>query len=303
MLSRLPVLLCPVCRQDLQPVGAGGTGRVRALACRERHSFDAARQGYFNLLVGKGTAFESDTAEMVAARTAFLDAGHYRVLAEALARAAEPALNGPAPTVLDSGTGTGHYLRAVLDYLDDQLKNREPVDGADGVAAVGLDISKFALRRAAKLNPEAINLVGDVWQPLPLPDAAVDVVTVVFAPRNAAEFARVLKPSGRLIVVTPRAGHLGEIASQAGMLGIDPDKDERLAEALAGRFSPLPEQDIDVELSLSPEDVANLALMGPAGHHMDRATLSGRLAGLPQTTRVSARFRISIFVPAEIPAP
>jgi 23S rRNA (guanine745-N1)-methyltransferase len=302
MLSRLPVLLCPVCRQDLQPVGDGGTGRVRALACRERHSFDAARQGYFNLLVGKGTAFESDTAEMVAARTAFLDAGHYRPLAEALARAAEPALNGPAPTVLDSGTGTGHYLRAVLDYLDGQLKNREHGDGADGVAAVGLDISKFALRRAAKLNPEAINLVGDVWQPLPLPDAAVDVVTVVFAPRNAAEFARVLKPTGRLIVVTPRAGHLGEIASRAGMLGIDPGKDERLADALAGRFSPLSTQDIDVDLSLSPGDVANLALMGPAGHHTDRATLTERLAGLPQTTRVSARFRISIFMPSDIPA-
>jgi 23S rRNA (guanine745-N1)-methyltransferase len=306
MLSRLPVLLCPVCRQDLQPVGDGGTGRVRALVCPERHSFDAARQGYFNLLVGKGTAFESDTAEMVAARTAFLDAGHYRPLAEALARAAEPALNGSAPTVLDSGTGTGHYLRAVLDYLDDQLKNREPGDGGDGaagVAAVGLDISKFALRRAAKLNPEAVNLVGDVWQPLPLPDAAVDVVTVVFAPRNAAEFARVLKPTGRLIVVTPRAGHLGEIASRAGMLGIDPGKDDRLADALAGRFSPLSTQDIDVDLSLSPGDVANLALMGPAGHHTDRATLTERLAGLPQTTRVSARFRISIFVPSEIPAP
>lgn len=322
MLSRLPVLLCPVCRQDLQPIHDGGTGRVRALACRERHSFDAARQGYFNMLVGKGTAFESDTAEMVAARAAFLDAGHYRPLADALALAAEPALGGPAPTVLDSGTGTGHYLRAILDYLNgahssnssDRAETRDFVDGAasadgdrvdgvTGVAAVGLDISKFALRRAARLNPEAVNLVGDVWQPLPLPDAAVDVVAVVFAPRNAAEFARVLKPSGRLLVVTPRAGHLGEIASQAGMLGIDPAKDERLAEALAGRFTPLSTQDIDVDLSLSPEDVANLALMGPAGHHTDRATLTGRLAGLPRTTRVSARFRISVFVPAEMPAP
>ncbi|MFC9332841.1 putative RNA methyltransferase [Arthrobacter sp. NPDC057009] len=297
MLSRLPVLLCPVCRQDLQPVHDGGTGRVRALACRERHSFDAARQGYFNLLVGKGTAFESDTAEMVAARTAFLDAGHYRPLADALAQAAAPALQGPAPAVLDSGTGTGHYLRAILDYLDGSGAR----DSREGLAAVGLDISKFALRRAARLNPEAINLVGDVWQPLPLPDAAVDVVTVVFAPRNAAEFARVLKPAGRLIVVTPRAGHLGEVASQAGLLGIDPAKDERLAEALAGRFAPLSTRDIDVDLSLSPEDVANLALMGPAGHHTDRAALTEKLAGLPPVTRVSARFRISVFVPSEIP--
>jgi len=32
-------------------------------------------------------------------------------------------------------------------------------------------------------------------------------------------------------------------------------------------------------------------------------TLTERLAGLPQATGVSARFRISIFVPGEIPAP
>ncbi len=99
--------------------------------------------------------------------------------------------------MLDSGTGTGHYLRAILDTS----RAAKPA-----IAAVGLDISKFALRRAARLNPEAVNLVGDVWQPLPLADAAVDVVTVVFAPRNASEFARVLRPSGRLVVVTPPAG-------------------------------------------------------------------------------------------------
>jgi 23S rRNA (guanine745-N1)-methyltransferase len=267
---------------------APGT-RSKALACRNGHSFDAAKQGYFNLLVGKGTAFEADTAEMVAARTAFLDAGHYRPLAAAVAAAAEPALLGPEPAVLDSGTGTGHYLRAILDV---------PGHG-DGMAAVGLDISKFALRRAARLNAEAVNLVADVWQPIPLADSAVDVVTVVFAPRNASEFARVLRPSGRLVVVTPRPGHLAEIASQAGMLGIEPAKDERLAGSLSGHFELLSTQDLDLELELSPADVANLALMGPAGHHTDRAALAKRLADFPAVTAVSARFRISVFLPRD----
>lgn len=285
---RLPPLLCPVCRDPLSPVPAFAPGtRSKALACRNGHSFDAAKQGYFNLLVGKGTAFEADTSEMVAARTAFLDAGHYRPLAAAVAAAAEPALLGPEPAVLDSGTGTGHYLRAILD-----LPGHE-----DGMAAVGLDISKFALRRAARLNAEAVNLVGDVWQPIPLADTAVDVVIVVFAPRNASEFARVLRPSGRLVVVTPRPGHLAEIASQAGMLGIEPAKDERLAGSLSGDFELLSTQDLDLDLELSPADVANLALMGPAGHHTDRAALAKRLADFPAVTAVSARFRISVFLP------
>lgn len=272
------LLLCPVCRSPFTPE-SGNT----VLACAAGHSFDAAKQGYFNFLTGKGTVFEADSADMVAARHDFLAAGHYRPLADALAGLAAPFLAGPAPAVLDAGTGTGHYLRAVLDRVP--------------AAAVGLDISKFALRRAARLNPEAANLVADVWQPLPVADAAVDVVAVVFAPRNAPEFARVLRPGGRLIVVTPRPGHLAEIAGQAGLLGIEPAKDERLAAALAGHFRAMAGEDLEVALELSPADVVNLAHMGPAGHHLTREALAETRASLPGRTAVTARFRINVFEP------
>ena len=178
-------LLCPVCRNGLR-FGAGG---AQALVCGAGHSFDAAKQGYFNFLVGKGTAFEADTAEMVAARFDFLSAGHYQPLADAVAEFAAPALaeaRDGQPTVLDAGTGTGHYLRTLLDRVQLEYVARGSVagggvaEGSEGgrppeavapdsapVVAIGLDISKFALRRAARLNPEALNVVGDVWQPLP----------------------------------------------------------------------------------------------------------------------------------------
>ena len=279
-------LLCPVCRNRLGFSGPAG----RSLVCNAGHSFDAAKQGYFNFLVGKGTVFEADTADMVAARYDFLSAGHYRPLADAVADLAAAALAGAAAqepgTVLDAGTGTGHYLRVLLDRL---ALEQAPVE------AIGLDISKFALRRAARLNPDAVNVVSDVWQPLPVGDDAVDVVTVVFAPRNAAEFARVRRPGGRLFVVTPRPGHLEEVAGLAGLLGIDPAKDERLAASLEGHFAALSADQIDIALSLTPDDVVRLALMGPAGHHQDRRVLASRTAGLPPRTAVSARFRISVF--------
>lgn len=310
-------LLCPVCRNSLRP----GDDAARTLVCGAGHSFDAAKQGYFNFLVGKGTVFEADTADMVAARFDFLSAGHYRPLADAVADLAAPALArsaGKRPTVLDAGTGTGHYLRAVLDRAkqDRAKQNRaEPEETEQERAehqgeapggfprelvpaqAIGLDISKFALRRAARMNPEAFNVVGDVWQPLPVADHAADVVTVVFAPRNAPEFARVLRPGGRLVVVTPRPGHLEEIAGRAGLLGIEPAKDERLAMSLGKHFTPAGSRDLDLALLLDPRDVANLALMGPAGHHLDRAALAALEAGLPARTSVSARFRISVFEP------
>ena len=275
-------LLCPVCRNGLMP---GGEHR---LACPDGHSFDAARQGYFNFLVGKGTVFEADTAAMVAARFDFLSRGHYTPLADAVAELAVPGLQGPEPAILDAGTGTGHYLKTLLATVP--------------ASAIGLDISKFALRRAARMNPGAVNLVSDVWQPLPVADDAVDVVTVVFAPRNAAEFARVLRPGGRLIVVTPRPGHLAEVAGQTGMLGIEPAKEERLAASLDADFGFHSVRELDLELGLEPADVGNLALMGPAGHHVDPSALDAIIAGLPPVTKVSARFRISVFEPRKQPS-
>ncbi|UVJ37752.1 methyltransferase domain-containing protein [Arthrobacter sp. CJ23] len=269
-------LRCPVCQDPLRRT----TSPRAALVCGNGHSFDAAKQGYFNLLTGKGTPFEADSADMVAARHAFLAAGHYTAMAAAVAELAAPALAPPDAVVLDAGTGTGHYLRAVLD--------RSPA------AAIGLDISKFALRRAARLNPDAVNLVWDIWRPLPIADAAVDVVLVVFAPRNPAEFARVLRPGGSLIVVTPRPGHLAEIAERSGMLGIEDGKAERLSERMQEHFAHGTTTELDIRLELSGAELADLAYMGPAGHHLDRAELARSVQDDGAVT-ANAKFAITVF--------
>lgn len=278
-------LLCPVCSDQLQLQEPPAQGQGR-LACSSSHSFDAARQGYYNLLVGKGTAFEADTAEMVEARFNFMAAGHYRPLADAVAAAVVPLLSGDPAVVLDSGTGTGHYLRTLLDAA---------AEGRRNVAAVGLDISKFALRRAARLNPEAVNLVCDVWQPLPVADNSVDAITVIFAPRNAPEFSRVLRPAGRLVVVTPRSGHLASIAALTGMLGIEEGKDDRLTSSMAPYFEVEDTHHVDFRLALTHKEATDAAFMGPAGHHFDRQAIAARLADQPGIIESEARFRLTLF--------
>jgi 23S rRNA (guanine745-N1)-methyltransferase len=273
-------LRCPVCNGPFRLNEAPPF----SLGCVAGHSFDSAKQGYFNLLSGKGTVFEADSAEMVAARHDFLGAGHYAPLAEAIADLAAPALAAPGSLVLDSGTGTGHYLRTVLDLTP--------------AAAIGIDISKFALRRAARLNPGAINLVWDIWRPLPLADHAVDALIVVFAPRNPPEFARVLRPGGRVIVVTPRDGHLGEIAERTGMLGIEPGKDERLAESMQEYFTLADAVRLDVDLNLSGRDIADVAFMGPAGHHLERSALLASTSA-ETSVKATAKFTLSVFTAPE----
>ncbi|MGW9412566.1 putative RNA methyltransferase [Arthrobacter cupressi] len=269
-------LRCPVCQDALDVE----TRPRRALRCPAGHSFDAAKQGYFNLLTGKGTAFEADSAAMAAARHDFLSAGHYAALADALAELAAPGLDRDGAVVLDSGTGTGNYLNAVL--------KRSPA------ASIGLDISKFALRRAARLNPGTVNIVWDVWRPLPLVSGSIDVVTVVFAPRNPPEFARVLRPGGRVIVVTPRPGHLAEIAGLAGMLRIEEGKDERLAGSMGGHFTMAVQEALDIPLQLGESEAADLAFMGPAGHHLGRQELVASLAGTG-TVETTAKFALTVF--------
>ncbi|MFP5311173.1 MAG: methyltransferase domain-containing protein, partial [Actinomycetes bacterium] len=264
------------------------------LACPNGHHFDAARQGYFNLLVGKGSPFEPDSAPMIASRFTFLGDGHYRPLAQAVAAAVVPALPLEGARVLDSGTGTGHYLREILDAA---ARIGHPV------SAIGLDISKFALRRAARLNPEAANLVWDIWQPLPVASNSVDAVTVVFAPRNPAEFARILRPAGVLAVVTPRRGHLADLAALTGMLGIEEGKEERLMDAMAGYFEPESSLDVDIPLRLTRQAAADLAFMGPAGHHLDRGDIAARLSGSPEPVTAEARFKLLVFRPRNPFAP
>ncbi|MEU6175398.1 putative RNA methyltransferase [Streptantibioticus parmotrematis] len=263
------LLVCPVC-------GDGLARRTGGLGCPAGHSFDLARQGYVNLLTGNARSGTADTPEMVAARSAFLTAGHYAPLTEAVARAAVQDAPG---TVLDAGTGTGHYLAAVLDALP-------------GARGLGLDISKFALRRAARAHPRARAAVWDVWRPLPVRTGAVDLVLNVFAPRNAAEFHRVLRPGGTLLVVTPGPDHLAEL--RAGMLDVDADKDERLDRALSGHFRQAERVALEYPMTLTPAEAADAVGMGPSAHHAER-----RAGALPEEpVRVTASFRLSRYRPA-----
>lgn len=265
------LLICPVCGQPLQHAG-------RTLACGSGHRFDAARHGYFNLLTGRGSPFTGDTAEMVDAREDFLGSGHYAPLRSAVVTAARR--HAVAPTVaLDAGAGTGYYLEG--------LAAEEP-----GLFPVALDVSKIALRRAARRLPGGISIVWDVWRPLPLADHSVDVLLNVFAPRNAAEFLRVLAPGGRLVVVTPRPGHLAGLEALGPLLSVPEQKADDVLAAFVGDLAELDRQDLDYVMTL-PVDLARSALvMGPAARHRGADAGSTRPPSAP--LEVAACFTVQV---------
>ena len=284
-------LRCPACGAAL--ARAGGT-----LRCPNGHAFDIARQGYVSLLAS-GLAPVGDTAAMVQARAAFLAAGHYAPLADAVAAAvgaapvapgahvapAAPAAENPPGCVADVSAGPGYYLAAVLDRLP-------------GRAGLALDASKFAARRAARAHDRIGAIVADVRGRLPVADRAAAVALSVFAPRPAAELRRVLHPAGRLLVVTPDSDHLGELAGPLGLLSVDPRKDERLTARLGPYFDLAGQHQHRFRLALDHRDVAAAVAMGPSAWHADPAELTGRIAALPSPMPVTVSVTMWTFRPA-----
>jgi 23S rRNA (guanine745-N1)-methyltransferase len=219
---------------------------------------------------------------MVAARERFLAGGHFDplpgALAEAIGEAAAPDL------VVDLGAGPGWYLAGVL----------ESSPAAFGLA---LDVSKPALRRAARSHPRAAAVACDVWRPLPLRDAVACVVLNVFAPRNGPELARILAPDGVAAVVTPAPGHLHELARPLGLIGLDERKDERLAEQLAPGLRVASSRALEWKLRLGRAAARDVAAMGPSAFHLRAGELDERIAALPELVEVTAAVRITTATP------
>lgn len=273
----LEALACPVCR-------AGLTLGERGLSCPGGHTFDLAREGYASLLTGATPPGSGDTKEMVADRLRFQQHGHYDPIGHALARALDAAGLPERPLVVDAGGGTGHYLSLVLEALP----------GAHGLTT---DVSKFAARKAAKVHPRAGAATADTWRGLPLGTDTADALLNVFAPRESAEFHRVLRPGGLLVVVTPDTDHLAELRGPLALLEVDPHKDERLSRGLHGHFDPQESTPLRFTLKLDRTDAATIVGMGPSARHMSAAELADRVAALPDPVTVTASVRINTYRP------
>ena len=277
----IDLLRCPVC-------GLALTDERTGVRCAAGHRFDLARQGYLNLLRGPPPA-HADTAVMVAARERFLGGGSYRPVAEALLAAVRagrgavrPDGGSAAPTLLEGGAGTGYYSTALLEGL-----------GGRGLA---LDISTAAARRAARAHPRLAAVVADVWGPLPVVDGRVDLVATVFAPRNPAEFARVLRPGGLLAVVTPLPEHLAELRTALGLLDVEHDKQERLAATLGEHLEPLASQTLRYPVRWARPALLDLVAMGPNAFHRSPAALAEQVGALPDPLPATVAVAVSTWV-------
>ncbi len=177
------MLVCPV-RDCHLPLAR----EERRLVCPREHSFDVARSGYVNLLQPQDRRSKEpgDSAATVAARRRLHDRGVTEPLLRAIA---EIVHAGASDVVLDAGCGDGFYLGSLARQT--------------GFDAHGIDISIPAVDAAAKRYPDCEWIVANADRFVPYVDGAFSLVLSITARMNSAEFRRVLRQNGRLLVAIP----------------------------------------------------------------------------------------------------
>lgn len=227
---------------------------------------------------------QGDDPAMLHAREAFLSRGHFAPFVEEVSAAVHDAIDEAGipeedtPVICEIGAGTGYYLAHNLDEVY-------------GAIGIGIDISSAAAEHLASCHPRVGAVVADARQRLPLHDGVVDALTVIFSPHNAAECARVLAPTGQLIVLLPEPGHLKELRQPLGIRDVEPGGVAEFREqaAEAGLVFAAEPRTIEFSMRLDRESIKAQIGMSPSARDIPEDELAERAAQLPPAMTVSAK--------------
>lgn len=254
-------------------------GEMRQMTCPRGHSFDRAREGYINLLVGGKGGTHGDNREMVEARRRFLSLGHYEPLAIRVrdhALAATP--RGGA--LLDLGAGEGYYTSIITDAI----YNR---DGEASVLAI--DISKDAVKQLARRLPLVKCAVASCYK-LPVETSSIDCLVLLFSPLAISEIRRVMKPRAKFIMAFPDKRHLYGLKAA---IYDEPYLNKPMSTEIDG-FDVISEEVLEYKITLSGKDeIESLFKMTPYAYRTG-AKERERLESLEELTTEIA-FRILVY--------
>ncbi|WCE30654.1 23S rRNA (guanine(745)-N(1))-methyltransferase [Vibrio sp. SCSIO 43137] len=263
---------CPLCSQPLNRSD-------NSFKCPANHQFDVAKEGYVNLIPAnkKRSKNPGDNAEMMQARRRFLNSGAYQPLRERVSELCTEQLNKTQGRMLDIGCGEGYYTSQIesdLSLPDSQV--------------YGLDISKVAIRYAAKRYPNCHFSVASS-QRLPFAGNSLDLILRIYAPCEHSELARCLDDQGVLITVTPAARHLYQLRE---LIYQDVRLHSEQPEQIEG-FTLTHSEKLSYPMSLSGNEALDLLQMTPFAWK----TTEEIKTGLSQSERFSceADFIISLY--------
>lgn len=241
------MLVCPVCSSLLEQEG-------KTLSCENNHSFDRAKQGYFNLLLNnaKKSNAPGDNAAMVLARQQFLDSGLYQSISDTVNQLViEHLWQRPAPAVLDLACGEGYYTQNLHWALNDHQVRH---------TLYGLDISKEAIKAGCRRTKDIKWLVANGFK-APFRDHSLDCVVNMFNRVNSEALHKLCHPSGKVIVASAAKYHLQQLKE---VIYDEPRFDEfDMVNAMSKHFEHDGRQQLDFAIQLKPENTQALLGMTP----------------------------------------
>ena len=207
------------------------------VVCPRGHSFDIARSGYINLLQPqeRRAARPGDSAAAVAARRRLHDRGVTEPLRIAISQAVRAT---SSESVLDAGCGDGFYLGGL--------------QSDSGCDAHGVDISTPAIEAAARRYPECEWVVANADRALPYADRSFHILLSITARMNAAEFRRVLRDDGRMLIALPAPDDLIELR------GTGRDRVDRTLDTFACGFRLIDRSRVSASADLDASAVADV---------------------------------------------
>jgi 23S rRNA (guanine745-N1)-methyltransferase len=226
-----------------------------------------ARRGYVNLLQpqDRRSPRPGDSAAAVATRRRFLARGFEAEITRAIV---DLLTLIPADALLEVGCGEGHYLGAFATRF--------------GCEGHGVDLSVPAIEAAAARHADLHLVVANADRTLPYADASFAAVASITARRNPAEFRRVLRGDGRLLLVIPGPDDLVELREAVLGRGLLRDRVEQAVTAFAPRFA--------LERH---ERIRHVA-------HLDAAAIHDVMVGSYRAGRASRRDRLAALGPLAV---
>ncbi len=154
-----------------------------------------ARSGYINLLQPQDSRSREpgDSAEAVAARRMLHDRGIAEPLRRAVSDLVKPSRED---VILDVGCGDGYYAGNLA---------------RNGGHVCGIDIAVPAIELAARRYKDCEWIVANADRFIPYTAKSFSVVLSITARMNPAEFRRVIRDDGRLLVAVPAPDDLIEL--------------------------------------------------------------------------------------------
>jgi len=237
------VLSCPLCETSLRKISG-------SLVCENRHCYDFAKEGYINLLPPqqKKSKEPGDNKEMIHCRKNFLNKNFYGFLAPEIAQLIRQfnSINTPA-NLLDVGCGEGYFTDQIANHVKE-----------NNIAFYGMDISKEAVRLAAKRNKHTHWFVASSNK-IPVKNNSLDIVIKINAPLNFIQLKNKLSNHAIVVSVTPGKKHLSQLRKTM-YTQVQPHFSETIPEG----FTLIHKNEVSKEISLtSKQDINNLFKMTP----------------------------------------